>query len=135
MRMQLKKLTKRHSTRAERRFAELCKKLHIPFRAKVKVMGREVDFIIGAYAIDIDGHRQDVMKNKMLILEGYTPIHFNNWDIPNDGLEEWLKQITSMTPDLLVALQALAQQYNVEIAGTVTPVTPVAGEPFDVKPQ
>jgi hypothetical protein len=39
-----------------------------------------------------------------------------------------------MTPELLTALQALAQQFNVEIAGTVTPITPVVGDSFDVKP-
>jgi hypothetical protein len=41
-----------------------------------------------------------------------------------------------MNQDLLVALQALATQFNVEIAGTVTPnpTTPPPSEPFDVKP-
>lgn len=38
-----------------------------------------------------------------------------------------------MNPDLLAALQALATQFGVEIAGTATPVTPAA-QPFDVKP-
>ncbi len=38
---------------------------------------------------------------------------------------------------LLDALQALANQYHVEIAGTITPapITPPPAEPFDVKPQ
>ncbi len=38
---------------------------------------------------------------------------------------------------LLDGLQALATQFGVEIAGTITPMptTPPPGEPFDVKPQ
>jgi very-short-patch-repair endonuclease len=92
MRNTLLKLTHRHSTRAERRFAELLKELHIPFQAKVKIQGREVDFLIGKHAIEIDGHKQDVEKNKMLVANGFIPIHFNNWEI-NPSLKEWLKNI------------------------------------------
>jgi very-short-patch-repair endonuclease len=92
MRRQLLKLTKRKSTRGERKFAELCKKLHIPFRTKVIIGGREIDFIIGRYAIEIDGHQQDSSKNIMLANKGYIPMHFNNWNI-NDSLVDWIKQI------------------------------------------
>ena len=81
------------STRAERRFHELLKNLRIPFTSKVKIGGREVDFVIGMYAIDIDGHEQDTNKNKMLIAHGYSPIHFNNNEIPNPNLIEWLKKL------------------------------------------
>ena len=45
------------------------------------VCGREVDFIIGKYAIDIDGHAQDVEKNVMLVKEGYIPIHILNHEV------------------------------------------------------
>lgn len=94
MRAQFKKLTKGHSTKAERKFVELLKQLHIPFQAKVKIQGREVDFIIkGKYAIEIDGHQQDPEKNKILMKEGYNPIHFYNWEIPNPNLIEWLKKL------------------------------------------
>ncbi len=92
MRNTLLKLTKQHSTQAERRFAELLKELHIPFQAKVKIQGREIDFLIGKYAIEIDGHKQDVNKNKMLIANGFIPIHFNNWEI-KPSLKEWIKNI------------------------------------------
>lgn len=71
---------------------ELLKKLHIPFQAKVRISGREVDFIIGNNAIDIDGHGQDVSKNKMLIRYGYNPIHLNNNEITSD-LIIWLKKL------------------------------------------
>ena len=81
MRYQLNKLASGHSTKAERRFLEILKELHMPFRAKVKVRGRELDFIIGRYAVDIDGHDQDPGKNEMLVREGYIPIHFHNNEI------------------------------------------------------
>ena len=95
MRNELIKLKKNHSTAAERRFMEICKRLHIPFQAKVKIEGREVDFLIGIYAIEIDSHPQDVKKNHRLISLGYNPIHFNNWEIKlyEDSIEGWLKNI------------------------------------------
>lgn len=87
-------LARHSSTKSERKFHELLKKFHIPFKSKVKIVGREVDFIVREkYAIDIDGHKQDVSKNKMLIAMGYNPIHFNNNEIPNPNLIEWLKTI------------------------------------------
>jgi len=69
------------STKAERRFYEKLKVAHISFRSKVKINGREVDFIIGKYAIDIDGHKQDATKNEMLVREGYIPIHISNNEV------------------------------------------------------
>lgn len=81
MRRQLLKLKKGRSTKAERRFAEILKTNRIPFRAKVIVNGREVDFLIGRYAIDIDGHDQDPSKNVHLVKAGYVPIHFSNQEI------------------------------------------------------
>lgn len=90
----MRTLLKIHSsTKAERKFHELLKKLHIPFKSKVKIGGREVDFVIKNYAIDIDGHEQDVSKNYMLIALGYNPIHLNNNTIPNPYLIEWLKKL------------------------------------------
>lgn len=71
---------------------ELLKRLHIPFRTKVIVKDREVDFIIRQYAIEIDGHPQDTLKNIMLVQEGFIPIHLYNWEI-NDSLVDWLTQI------------------------------------------
>lgn len=74
-------ITRKNSTKAERRVYELLKKHHIPFRFKNKINGREVDFIIGKYAVEIDGHKQDGFKNEMLAKEGYTPIHIENNEI------------------------------------------------------
>jgi very-short-patch-repair endonuclease len=57
---------------------ELLKINKIPFKSKIKINGREVDFICGKYAIDIDGHEQDSEKNAMLVREGFVPIHIGN---------------------------------------------------------
>jgi hypothetical protein len=92
MRHQLLKIIKGKSTKAERRMVELLKKYHIPFRAKVKIQDREIDFLIGKYAIEIDGHLQDAEKNKQLVEAGYIPVHLGNWVIGSQ-LESWLKDI------------------------------------------
>ena len=72
---------KKHFTKAERKFARLLQESHIPFKTKVKVAGMEVDFIIGKYAIELDGHEQSSSKNEMLFREGYVPIHFHNKEV------------------------------------------------------
>ena len=92
MRTQILKLITGNSTKAERRFMELCKSLHIPFRTKVVLKGHEIDFIIGRYAIEIDGHPHKALKNNLFWSEGYFPIHLYNWEI-NENLVQWLKQI------------------------------------------
>lgn len=95
MRYQILKLNKKQSTKSERRFVELLKKNRIPFKAKVKIKGREVDFLIGKYAIDIDCHKQDGNKNKILFEAGYIPIHFTNREVRDNQkvIEDYLKQI------------------------------------------
>lgn len=92
MRSQLKKLVRNKSTKAERRFAEILKSQHIPFRTKVLIKGREVDFIVGDYVIEIDGHDQDVEKNKLIIEAGLIPFHLNSWDI-GPHLKDWIHKI------------------------------------------
>lgn len=81
MRAQLHKLKRGISTKGERRFAEICKSLRISFKSKVILSGREYDFLIGKYVIEIDGHVQSIEKNKALIEMGYIPIHFHNIDL------------------------------------------------------
>ena len=92
-RSEILKVTKRNSTKYERRFMELLKNNRIPFRTKVIIGGREVDFLVDRYAIDIDGHEQDGDKNSMLVREGYTPIHYNNSEIRGlniNYLKQWV---------------------------------------------
>lgn len=85
MRTQITKLKKRYSTKNERRFMEYLKKRHIPFKYKVLIENREIDFIVKNYAIEIDGHQQDGSKNEMLAKNGYIPIHINNNEIKEYG--------------------------------------------------
>jgi hypothetical protein len=93
MRKQLEKLKKSNSTKAERRFMEILKKNHIPFKAKVRVKNREIDFLIGKYAIDIDGHKQVLSKNDMLVWAGFIPVHISNKELKNNDYElpKWIK--------------------------------------------
>lgn len=86
-RNEILKLQKYNSTKYERRFMELLKENNIPFRAKIIIKGREIDFLIGRYAVDIDGHEQDEEKNRMLVQEGFVPIHYNNSEIKNLNIE------------------------------------------------
>ena len=87
MRTQLLKLKKSKSTKTERIFSEILKELHIPFRTKVKVNGREIDFLFGGYAVEIDGHPQDGNKNHLILQAGYIPLHFNNSEIFRERLK------------------------------------------------
>lgn len=89
MRQQLNKLQRGKSTKAERRFCEILKGCRIPFRAKVRIQNREIDFLIGKIAVEIDGHLQDSEKNKMLVQQGYTPLHLPSWEIKPQNLS-WL---------------------------------------------
>jgi len=94
MRKQLEKLKKPNSTKAERRFVEILKKNHIPFKTKVRIKNREVDFIIRKYAIDIDGHQQDGKKNEMLVSEGFIPIHISNRELKQNAYKfsKWFNE-------------------------------------------
>lgn len=92
MRKQILKLTKGHSTKAERKFMELLKELHIPFRTKVKIAGVEADFLIKRYIIQIDGHPQNPFKNRDVIRAGYIPIHLQN-NFISSALKEWLRKL------------------------------------------
>jgi len=76
-------LTK-NSTRAERIVYEILKELHISFRHRWKIDNLEIDFLVGRYAIEIDGHDQDEKKNLCIIELGYVPIHIRNKDILNN---------------------------------------------------
>jgi len=92
MRRNVNNVNKINSTKYERRFLEMLKNKHIPFKSKVKIKGREIDFLIQRYAIDIDGHEQDGSKNQMLVEEGYIPIHYYNSEISEDLNINYLKR-------------------------------------------
>ena len=81
MRTQINRVSRKSATKSERRFLELLKQQRIKFKTKVKIGGREIDFLVGSYAIDIDCHEQDPEKNRMLVAHGFIPIHFSNKQI------------------------------------------------------
>lgn len=93
MRRQLLKLTPHNSTKAERQFAETLKKYRVPFRAKVKIAGREIDFLVGDRAIEIDGHSQDVEKNYAILAAGFIPVHLFNREAKSEVTAQWLKEL------------------------------------------
>ena len=71
-------IRKSSSTKAERIFSELLKINHIPFKHRVMIEGKEIDFVVGKYAIEIDGHSQSGRRNGWIISKGYIPIHYAN---------------------------------------------------------
>ena len=83
---------KKHFTKSERRFGRALQELKIPFKTKIKINGREIDFLIGEemkWVVEIDGHIQDNSKNKFLLEAGYNVTHFSNKELNN--IKEWLK--------------------------------------------
>jgi very-short-patch-repair endonuclease len=91
MRRQIVKVSRKNSTKYERRFLELLKENRVKFFSKVKIGGREVDFICGKYAIDIDGHKQDPLKNELLVNCGFIPVHYDNKEVKKDLKIDYLK--------------------------------------------
>ena len=88
-------VTKQHSTKAERIVYEILKELHIDFKHRWIVAGCEVDFIVGKYAIEIDGHPQDGYKNHHLVENGYTPLHLTNEEVyqSRDKIKDLIKKL------------------------------------------
>lgn len=88
------RLTTKNSTKYERRFAEILKELHIPFRTKVRICGREVDFLIGKTIFEIDGHNQDRDKNSLLLESGYNVLHIRNDELKDkQEIKLWLTRL------------------------------------------
>jgi very-short-patch-repair endonuclease len=87
-------ITKSSSTKPERIFIEILKANHIPFKYSTVINGREIDFIIGKYAIEIDGHEQSIEKNRWLFSKGFVPVHYNNHALLKDrqGVERDITQ-------------------------------------------
>ena len=87
------RVKKQHSSKTERIFYEVLKELRIPFKHRWIIAGREIDFIVGNYAIEIDGHEQDTIKNEILASKGYIPIHINNSEINKKYIINLIKKI------------------------------------------
>ena len=89
----MRRISKKHSTKQERIFYEVLKELKIPFKHRWIIQGRECDFLIGKYVIEIDGHEQDGKKNHFLAELGYIPIHLNNSEITKENIIKLLKNV------------------------------------------
>lgn len=86
-------IRKKNSTYHERVVYEVLKELKIPFKHRWIVQGREVDFLIGKYALEINGHEQDEEKNEILAKAGYIPIHLNNSEINRENIINLIKKL------------------------------------------
>lgn len=86
---------KKNSTKPERIVYELLKELHIPFKHRWLIEEIEVDFLIGKYIIEINGHEQIGERNHKLAELGYVPVHFQNDEIINnrEKIKSLLKEI------------------------------------------
>lgn len=83
---------RKHSTKQERIFYEVLKELHIPFKHRWIINGREVDFLLwDTVVIEIDGHEQDIVKNNDLLVSGFTPIHLNNSECSRENIIQFLR--------------------------------------------
>ena len=86
-------LTKQKTTKSERLFYECLKELHIPFKHRWIIQGKEVDFLIDKYVIEIDGHEQNTDKNEMLASLGYIPLHLHNSEITRQNIINLLTEL------------------------------------------
>ncbi len=57
---------------------------HIAFLFREKLLGKEVDFLIGKTIIEVNGHDQDEIRNNLFVENGYTPYHFSNEEVNNN---------------------------------------------------
>lgn len=87
------RVSKDNSTKPERIVYEVLKELHIPFRHRWLINGREVDFIFGNVALEIDGHDQDGEKNRILAEAGYIPIHLHNSEITHEKVKQIIHNV------------------------------------------
>lgn len=83
-------LLRKNSTQSERRVYEVLKELKRPFKHRWKIGGLEVDFIIGNYVLEIDGHLQKAERNHKIVELGFIPLHLSN-EVTKDPL--YLKEI------------------------------------------
>ena len=87
------KITKKNSTKQERIVYEVLKQLHIPFKHRWLILGKEVDFLIfDNICLEINGHEQDTNKNELLARNGYVPLHLHNKEVTRESVINLIKQ-------------------------------------------
>lgn len=103
-------ILKKDSTKHERIVYEVLKEFKIPFKHRWLVQGREVDFIIGNYVLEINGHDQDIIKNEMLAEQGYIPIHLHNSEITRENIINFIKEIKWRQQIIQMEFQVMESQ-------------------------
>lgn len=84
----------KHSTKPERIFYEVLKEMHIPFKHRWLIEGREVDFLLwDRVCIEIDGHEQDTVKNELLARKGYLPLHLRNEEVDKEYITKLITKL------------------------------------------
>ena len=81
MRGQIQKLRRSNSPKGERIVAEILKRNHIKFRARIRLGRYEIDFLCGRVAVEVDGsiHTQtNREKDTALFNSGYVPVHISS---------------------------------------------------------
>lgn len=87
-------INKRSSTKPERIVYEVLKELHIPFKHRWLIDGREIDFfILNKYCLEINGHDQDTSKNELLASLGYVPLHLHNSEVNKEIITNLIKKL------------------------------------------
>lgn len=86
-------LTKQNSTKTERIVYEMLKEMKVPFKHRWIISGKEVDFVIGKYTLEINGHKQDTGKNELLASLGYTPIHVHNSEVNVEYIKNLINKL------------------------------------------
>lgn len=89
----MRRVLKKQSTKAERKFYEVLKEMRVHFKHRWIIQGFEIDFLLGRYAIEINGHEQDTEKNQVLASLNYIPIHFTNKEITKQNVINLIKKI------------------------------------------
>jgi len=77
----------KNSTKAERIVYEVLKEMRVPFKHRWLVDKMEIDFIIGKYTLEINGHKQNTDKNARLVRLGYIPIHKHNSEVTKESIK------------------------------------------------
>ena len=91
----------KHSSKPERKLADMLIRNKIPFKFREVIAGKEVDFVIGRVIVEVDGriHRRkvakDISKNEMLVGLGYIPLHFSAKEI-NQDIQKVFKELKGL---------------------------------------
>ena len=95
-------ITKKHSTRPERKLADVLIRNKIPFKFREVIENRECDFVIGRVIVEVDGvhhnpqrRESEKRKNELLTRLGYVTLHFSAKEI-NQDIQKVFKELKGL---------------------------------------